>query len=85
MLSTASFDLRSKVAEEIDVEMCSYVQLSEVQMRCDLDLNLELGQGHINIHSACRTSSVPNYVTEASRTTEIWPFEFCEISTFREV
>jgi len=36
-----------KVAEEIDLEMCSYGQLSEVQMVRDLDL--EWGQGHINI------------------------------------
>jgi len=29
----------------------------------------------------CRTSSLPNHVTVASRTTEIWPFEFRQIST----
>jgi len=29
-----------KVAEEIDVETCSYGQLSEVQMVRDLDLGL---------------------------------------------
>jgi len=27
-----------KVAEEIDLEMCSYGKLSEVHMLCDLDL-----------------------------------------------
>jgi len=81
---TVSFELRSKVAEEIDVEMCSYGQLLEIQMLRDLDL--EWGQGHINIHnSTCRTSSLPNYVTVASRTTEIRPFEFREISTLDEV
>ena len=40
-LSTISFDVHAKVAEEIDLEMCSYGQLSEVQMVCDLDLDLE--------------------------------------------
>lgn len=71
--------------KEIDVEMCSYGQLSEVQMVRDLDLDLRLGQGHINIHSTCSTTSMPKHVTVASRTTEIWPFEFREISTFGEV
>ena len=28
---------------------------------------------------------MPNHLTVASRTTEIWPFEFREISTFRKV
>ena len=41
-----------------------------------------MGEGHINIHSTCRTSSQPNHVTVASRIIEIWPFEFREISTF---
>ena len=40
-------------------------------------------QGHINIHSTCRTTSLPNRVLKCS--TEIWPFEFREISTFGEV
>jgi len=50
-LSTISFELQAKVAEEIDLEMCSYGQLSEVQMLCDLDLDLGIGSGqsHINI------------------------------------
>jgi len=51
----------------------------------DLDLDLGSGQGHINIHSTCRTTSTPNHLTVASHTTEIWPFEFGEISTFGEV
>jgi len=34
------------VADEIDVEMCSYGQLSEVQMFRDLDLDFGSGQGH---------------------------------------
>jgi len=50
-MSTISFELDAKVAEEIDLEMCIYGQLSEVQMVRDLDLDLDLGsgQGHINI------------------------------------
>jgi len=72
-----------KVAEEIYVEMYIYGQLSEVQMVHDLDLGS--GQGHINIHSTCRTTSMPKHVTVASRTTEIHPFEFREISTNGEV
>jgi len=71
------------VAEEIDLEMCSYGQLSEVQMLPDLDLGS--GQGHIDIQSTCRTTSLPNHVTVASGSTEIWPFEFREISTLDEV
>ena len=43
------------MAEEIDLEMCSYGQLSELQMLRDLDLDRGLGQGHINIHITCRT------------------------------
>jgi len=75
------------VAEEIDLEMCSYGQLSIVQMVCDLDLDLDLGsgQGHVNIRSTCRTTCTPNHMTVASRTTEIWPFEFRQISTLDEV
>jgi len=65
--------------------MCSYGQLSEVQMVRDLDLDLGSGQGHINIHSTYRTTSVPKHVTVASHTTKIWPFEVCEISTIDEV
>ena len=85
--STINFELHAKVAEEIDVEMCSYGQLSEVevQMLRDLDLDCGSGQGHINIHSTCMTSSMHNHVTIASRTTERWPFEFREISTMDKV
>ena len=59
------------------------VQFLEVQKLRDLDLGL--GQGHINIYSTCKTTSMPNHVTVASRTTEIWPFEFREILTLDEV
>jgi len=83
--STISFELHAKVAEKIDVETCSYGQLSEVQMVHDPDLDFGLGQGHVNIHSTCRTTCTPNHVTVALRSTEIWPFEFPEISTFGEV
>jgi len=82
-MSTVSFELHAKVAEEIDLETCSYGQLSEVQMVRDLDLGS--GQGHINIHSTCRTTSTPKHVTVASRSAEIRPFEFHEISTIGEV
>jgi len=84
-LSTVSFELHAKMAEEIDVEMCSYGQLSEVQMLGDLDLDLGSDQGHINIHSTCRTTCMPNHVTVTSRITKTWPFEFREISTFGKV
>jgi len=79
--TTVSFELHVKVAEEIDLETCSYGQLSEVQMVRDLDLDLGSGQGRINIHSTCRTTST----TVASRSAEIRPFEFREISTIGEV
>jgi len=80
-LLTISFDLHTKSGGGV----CSYGQLSEVQMLRDLDLELGSGQGHINIHNTCRTTCTPNRVTVASRTTEIWPFECREISTLDEV
>jgi len=46
------------MAEDIDLEMCSDGQLSEVQMLRDVDLDLGSGQGHINIHS---TIGLPDY------------------------
>jgi len=69
------------MAEGIDLEMCSYGQLSEVQMVCDLGS----GQGHVSIHSMCRTTRMLNHVTVASRITEIWPFEFRQISILDEI
>jgi len=83
-MSTVSFDLHAKVAET-DLEMCSYGQLSEVQMLRYRDLDLASGQGHISLQSTCRTTSMPKHVTVALRITEIWPFEFREISTIGEV
>ena len=73
------------MAEEIDLEMCSYGQLLEVQLLRDLDRDLGSGQGHVNIHSACRSTCVLNHVTALSRTTEIWPFEFRQILILDEV
>ena len=70
-----------KVEKEIDLEMCSYGQLLEVQMLRDLDLDLGSVQGHMNIHSTRRTTSVPKHVTVASCTTEV----FCEVWTFGKV
>ena len=68
-MSIISFDIHAKVAEEIDLEVCSYGQLSEVQMLRDIDL--ESGQGHVNVHSTCRTTCTLNHVTVASPSTEI--------------
>jgi len=73
------------MAEEIDLEMCSYGQLSEVRMLPDLDLDLGSGQGHVNIHSVRRTTYLLNHMTILSRTTEIWPFEFRQILISDEV
>jgi len=56
---------------------------SSFQKPCDLDLGL--GPGHISMHNTYSTTSVPNHLTVASRSTKIWPFEFHEILTFREV
>ena len=84
-LPTNSFELYAKVAEERDLKMCSYGQLSEVQMLHDLGLDLGWGKGHISIHNMHRTSSLPNHVTVASCITKIWPFEFHEMSTLEEV
>ena len=80
---TISFELHAEMAEEIDLEMCIYGQLSVVQMLRDLDLGS--GQGHVNVHSTCRTTCRPNHVTVALRSTEIWPFECRQISILDEV
>ena len=75
---TIRFELHAEMAEEIDLEMCSYGQLSEVQMLRDLDLGS--GQGHVNIHSTCRTTYMPNHMTVPLCSTEIWPFELPTIA-----
>ena len=82
---TISFELHAEMAEETDLEMCSYGQLSEVQKPRDLDLDLGLGQGQTSIHSTCRSTGRPNHVTVALHSTEIWPFEFRQISILDEV
>ena len=82
---TISFELHTEMAEEIDLEMCSYGQLSEVQMLRDLDLDLGSRQGHVIIQSTCRTTCMLNHVTVVSRTTEIWPFECRQISILDQV
>jgi len=53
------FEIHAKMVEEIDLEICSDGQLSEVQMLRDVDLDLGSGQGHINIHSTYRTTRLP--------------------------
>jgi len=70
-VTNISFELHVKVAEEINLEMCSYGQLSEVQMLRDLDVDLGSGQGHISIHSTCSSTSLSNRVTVVSSSTEI--------------
>jgi len=60
--ATISFELHAKVAEEIDLEMCSYGQLSDVQTVRDLDLDLGWGQRHITIYSTCRNTSLQSHV-----------------------
>ena len=73
------------MAEEIDLEICSYGQLSEVQMLRDLDIDPGSDQGDTNIHSTCRTTSLLMHVSVASCAMEIWLLEFREISTIGEV
>jgi len=51
----------------------------------DLELDLGSGQGDMSIHGTCNTAILLNRVTVASRSTEIWPFEFREIWTQGEV
>ena len=65
-MSTISFELHAKVAE-IDPEMCSYGQLSEVQMDSDLDLDLGSGQDRINIPSMQHTHYVSDYQRSQAR------------------
>ena len=56
------------------------------KFKCPVTLTLlGAGQGHISIHSACRTNCRPNHVTVALRSTEIWPFECRQISILEEV
>jgi len=61
------------------------VQYSEIQKLSDLDLDLESGLGHISMHNTYRTTILPDHVTVVSSSTDIWPFEVCVTSSFREV
>jgi len=76
---------RQNLSEETDLEKCNFRQFAEIQKPRDLDLDLGSGQGHISMHIMCRTTSRPNRVTVASRSTEISSFEFREILRFLEV
>jgi len=82
-LPTIRFQLHAKMADKIDLEKCSFQQFSEVQKPRDLDLGL--GQRHNTMHNTCRTTNLPDHVSVVSCSTEIWPFAFREILTFREV
>ena len=68
---TISFELHAKTAEEIDLEMCSYGQLWEVQ--CCVTLTLTLDRVKVTSIYTVRVelSSTPNHVTVASPSTEI--------------
>ena len=58
----------------------------ELQKVSDLGLDLGSGQDHIIIHNTCiGLPDMLNHLTAAAHTTEIWPFEYCEISTFVKV
>jgi len=85
--SIISFELHAKMAEEIDLEMCSYGQCNCRKFKCSVTLTLirDRRQGDTNIHSTCRTTSMLMHVTVASRSSETWPFEFRKISIFGEV
>jgi len=47
------------------------VQFPEIEKVSDLDLDLGSGQGHISMHNTCKTTSMPDHVTVASRSMEI--------------
>jgi len=67
------------------------VQFAEIEkvsvLDLDLDFDLGSGQGHISMRNTYRTTgtTVPDHVTVASSSTEIWPFESRVMSTFCEV
>jgi len=76
---------RHHSADLLVSEILDNGQLSEVKMVRDLDFDLGSGQGHINIHSTCRSTCRPNHVPVALHSTEIWPFEFRQMSILDEV
>jgi len=61
------------------------VQFSELQEVNDLDLDRGLGQGHTSMRITYRTTSMPDHVTAASSSTEIWPFELRDIDIPRSL
>jgi len=65
--------------------MHGFINCRKFKRPVTLTLTLDQIKSHHNIHSTCRTTSTPNHVTVASRSTEIWPFEFRDISTLCEV
>jgi len=84
-LPTISFELHAKMADEIDLEKNKFSPIfgtSEAPWPWPWSW---IGQGHTNMHNTCRTTSMPDHVTVASHSTETWPFEFREISTFHKV
>jgi len=79
--STISFELHAKMAEERDLEKCNFGKFKS-------PMTLTLTLDWVKVISACTIHvGLPTCPTTwlASRSTEIWPFEFHEISTFRKV
>jgi len=70
------------ITASMHARLCQFL---EVQKPPDLDLNLGSGQGNVSMHSTCNTTSTPNHLNAASRSTEISPFECREISTVCKV
>ena len=59
------------------------MQFVEIEKVSDLDLGS--GQCHPTMRNTYRTASMPDHVTVASSSREIWPFEIHVVSTFCEV
>jgi len=66
-------------------DRCRKVQFAEIEKISDLDLDLGSVQGHINMCNTYRTASMPDHVTVASSSKEIWPFEIRVILAFHEL
>jgi len=66
--ATISFELHSKMAEKIDLEICSYGQYSKVQKLRDLDLYLGSGQGQTGGHIRSRSIHTPNWIEIGKKT-----------------
>jgi len=65
---------QQSVLSSTQMEMWSYGQLSEVHMLHDLELDLGSGQGHINIHSTCRTTSMPTHQIRSKSEKLLWTY-----------